>query len=570
MAETKIEFANAPMPLGQKILLQMKTMEDIRRDYEIGLWEDISRFVNPRRENIRSGSEYNLKGQRRGKDAYDGTPNSALGVWRDGMQGFLVSESLNWFRSEMDNPYLNDNDNVRTFLQDYDLGMYSAYRRGNYYAVQSEWFGDAGSIGTATLYTEEDIKEGKSVHTVVHPREVFIAENKYGEVDTEYRKFMMTARQMVQKFTYEKLSAKAKNDARNNPHEESELIHAVFPNDEMVFGKMTNRGKPTRSVYIELKLSGLEGIGHLLRDSGYRIDPYAVWRFRKNSDEIYGYSPAADAIIEIFGLQQFGKTMMEAAQKSVDPSLNIPEEQRGQVRITPHGYNYYQDPKRVITPILTGINYPIGVEQQNRLRDLLEDKYRVNYFQMLTRMSAGKQRKTAEEIIAMKSEVAVLLGPQVDRLYNEGIKKHFDIVSDIEDRAGRLPNPDDYNLPDEFYEGGRININLTGPLAQAQRRLFRMQPIQNTLNELAPAAAVLGPEIMDVVNKDELSEMIVEAGAFPQKAINSREERKRIREQRAADAAAAQQKQDLLEAAKVAPNLGKSVEKDSILEKVGV
>ncbi len=563
------EVDNILMTLGQKILFQMKTKEQVREPYENGLWVDIARFVNPRRENIKDSQKYNLKGQRRGKDVYDGTPNAALGVWRDGMQGFLVSESLTWFRSEMDNPFLNDDDNVRIYLQDYDLGMYSAYRRSNYYAVQSEWFGDAGSIGTATLYTEEDIKRSASVHTAVHPREVFIAENKHGEVDTVYRKFMMTARQLVQKFTYEKLSDKAKNDARNHPHEMHEIIHAVFPNDELMFGKMTDRGKPIRSVYIESKSSQQGEIAHVLRDGGYRIDPYSVWRFRKNSDEIYGYSPAADAIIEVFALQQLGKTMLEAAQKSVDSPLNVPEEMRGNVRMSPHGYNYFQDPKRIITPVYTGINYPVGVEQMDRLRALIEDKYRVNYFQMLTRMDAGKQRKTAEEIVAMKSEVAVLLGPQVDRLYHEGIKRHFEIVSDIEDRAGRLPNPDDYNLPDEFYEGGQININLTGPLSQASKRLFTMQPITNTLNELGPAAAILGPEMLDVVNKDELAEIIVESGDFPQRAINSKDERRRIREERAAAAAQAQQKQDLLEAAKVVPGLGKKIEEGSPAEAIG-
>ncbi|HDY67581.1 MAG TPA: hypothetical protein ENH85_07310, partial [Candidatus Scalindua sp.] len=169
-------FADINKPLGQKLRLQMTTMAEIRKDYENGLWVDISRFVNPRREDITDSSRTNLKGQRHGKDVYDGTPKSALAIWADGMQGFLVSESLNWFRSEMDNPFLNEIDNVRIWLQEYDRAMYSAFRRGNFYSILGEWFRDAGSIGTATLYTEEDIKVGASVHTVIHPREAFIAE----------------------------------------------------------------------------------------------------------------------------------------------------------------------------------------------------------------------------------------------------------------------------------------------------------------------------------------------------------------------------------------------------------
>ncbi|GAH00159.1 unnamed protein product, partial [marine sediment metagenome] len=293
--------------------------------------------------------------------------------------------------------------------------------------------GDAGSIGTATLYIEENIKRGTEVYTAVHPREVFIAENMFGEVDTVYRKFKMSARQMVKKFSYEQVSSKVKTDSKEHPHEMHELIHAVFPNDERMFGKYTPKNKAFRSVYIESKSSEQGEVGHVLRDSGYDILPYAVWRFRKNSDEIYGRSPAADALVEIFGLNQLGKSMLEAAHLSVAPALNVPQEMRNRVKISPHGKNYFDDPKKVISPIISGIDYPIGIDQQERLQKLLEDKYRVQYFQMLTRLGAGKQRKTTEEIMSMKEEQAVLMGPQIDRLYDEGIKKHFDIVSDIED-----------------------------------------------------------------------------------------------------------------------------------------
>lgn len=539
-------FQDIPHPkIGQRILLQMSKMIEIRKYYEDGLWIDITRFVNPRREDITDASRTNTKGSRFGKDVYDGTPKSALAIWADGMQGFLVSESLNWFRSEMDNPFLNELDNVRIWLQEYDRAMYSAFRRGNFYAILGEWFRDAGSIGTATLYTEEDIKNRSSVHTVIHPRESFIAENKFGEVDTVFRKFEQPARQMVQDYGYEKLSLRAQQDARNNPMTPHEIIHAVFPNDDRFFDKKSQRGKPVRSVHIESKSSdvGDEGSVHVLRDGGHSIDPYAVWRFRKNSDEIYGRSPAADALTEIISLNQLGKTMIQAAQKSVDPSLNVPVEMRGNVRMTPHGYNYYQDPKRIISPINQGINYPFGIDQQERLQSLLEDKYRVEFFLTLSR---AEREMTATEIMERQSEKAVLMGPQVERLFQEGIKKAFDIVSFIEDRAGRLPDPEEFDLPDEFFEDS-ININLTGPLPQAQKRLFRMQPIRNTINELAPLAAIK-PEVLDVVNWDELSEIIVESGAFPQRAMNSKDQRQRIRAERAAEQAR-QQQQELLQGA---------------------
>jgi hypothetical protein len=534
----------------------------VRRDYETGLWEDIARFVNPRREDIGQYSTYTKKGQRRGKDVYDGTPLGALNTWADGMQGFLVSESLTWFRSEMSNPMLNKVDEVRAWLQEYDRLMYAAFRRSNFYATIGEWFRDAGSIGTATLYTEEDKGNSSASHTCIHPREVFIAENKLNQVDTVFRKFELTARQAVQKFGKEKLSDAIKNNAEKHPSKMHEFVHAVFPNNDLWPGKKTAKGKKFRSVYVETEGKGETKKGQVVRDSGYDINPYAVWRLRKNSDEVYGYSQAADSIVEVFQLNQIAKTMTMAAQKAVEPPLNVPESMRGNVRMTPNGYNYYDNNKNVITPIQTGINYPIGIDQQERLQQSIEDKYRVSFFQMLTKAGEGRER-TAREIIEMKSEQAVLMGPQVDRLTGEGLAKVFRIVSDIEDRAGRFEG---MVIPDVVLElGGSIDITFTGPLAQAQKELFEMQPIQRGINAIAPIAQVF-PNILDRVNEDEMAEAILEASAFPQKLIRTDEEVAEIREQRAAAQQQQMQQQMMLEAADRVPKLSKEIEPNSPIE----
>jgi hypothetical protein len=472
---------------GKRILERLKELQDERRPYETERWEDIGKLVYPRRESISQNTTYK-KGLHQGKNVYDGTPLGALNTWADGMQGFLCSESLTWFRSEMSNAALNEIDEVREWLQEYDRVMYQAFRRSNFYAVLGEWFRDAGSIGTATLYTEEDRKRGVAVHLCIHPREVFIAENRFGEVDTVFREFEISARQAVQKFDENKLSNLIKTNAKDHPAKMHKFVHAFYPNDDRWIGKKTFKGMKFTSKYVERERGNQDntesGKGNIVKESGYDINPFAVWRFRKNSDEVYGYSPATDGLTEVFSLNQIGATMIKAAQKSVEPPLNIPRHMRGNVRMSPNGYNYYDKNKDIITPIQTGINYPIGIDQQERLQKSLEDKYRVNYFQLLTRMDVGKQRKTVEEVRMMKAEQSVLMSPQVDRLYTDGLKKVFDIVSDIEDRAGNIPP-----APDVIYEvGGGINITLTGPLAQSQKELFKIQPIQNGINTLAPMA----------------------------------------------------------------------------------
>ena len=378
---------------------------------------------------------------------------------------------------------------------------------------------------------------------------------------------MLTARKAEQKFE-EKVSDVIKRNAENDPDKEHEFIHAVFPNADRVFGKTTSSNKFFRSIYMETQSSDENGVGNVTRDSGFDINPYAVWRYRKSSDEIYGRSPAADALTEVFSLNQIGKTLIEAAQLEVNPARNVPQEMRGRVRMTPKGNNYYEDPKRIITTIGSGIKYPIGIDQQERLQKSMEDKYRIEFFKAFIGRTG---EATATEIIEIKGEQAQLMAPQVDRLYVEGLQKAFNIVSDIEDRRGTFSEAAGMPpIPDEIVEsGGSINFILTGPLAQAQKRMFELQPINNTIETLGPIAAILGPEILDIIKKDEVSEIIVESGSFPQKAINSKAERAEIREQRRIEQEALQAQQLALEAAKVLPGLGKPVDETSIAAGLG-
>ncbi len=515
--------------MANDILLRMKQMEEVKEFY-IPLWGNIGRYVNPRRELIRDSQRWDDRGKRRGKKVYDGSPNAALGVWADGMQGFMVAQSLRWFKSEMTDWRLNDIDEVRVFLQEYDEAMRAAFNRSNFYAVLGEWFRDAGAIGTATLYTEEDIVNKTEVHIPIHPREVFISENKFGEVDTVFRKFQLTARQAVQKFGEDKLSQAVTDNSKLHPEKMHEFIHAVFPNDEPMFGKLDSTNKRFKSVYVETSNKGTpDGSESILREGGFDIFPYAVWRFRKNSDEIYGYSPAADAMTEILSLNQIGKTMLMAAQKSVESPLNVPEHMRGHVRMEPNGYNYFDNSKDIITAINTNTVFPIGIDREEKLIRLMEDKYRVEFFLTVTR---SEREMTATEVVERKAEEATLMGPQVDRLVSEGLSKIFDIVSDIEDRAGRLPSPP----PVLLESSGDISIQFTGPLAQSQKHMFALQPIRMGLAEIGQAS-VFFPNIIDRINEKKLSEKILDSTDFPQDLMNSDEEVEAIREARTQDLA---------------------------------
>jgi hypothetical protein len=253
--------------------------------------------------------------------------------------------------------------------------------------------------------------------------------------------------------------------------------------------------------------------------------------------------------------------MLRAAQMSVASPLNVPEHMRGNVRMEPDGFNYFENSKDIISPINTGINFPIGIDREEKLQKLIEDKYRVEFFLILAR---SEREMTATEIMERQAEKAVLMGPQVDRLITEGLSKVFDIVSEIEDRAGRLPSPPRI-LSDSSSD---ISIRFVGPLAQAQRRLFKMQPIKNGLNELGQAS-VLFPHIVDRIDEDKLSEEILDSADFPQTLMRSDTELQALREARAQALAKQQAMEQMGQMAEAYPKIKDAPEEGSPAALIG-
>jgi len=505
--------------LADLLIKRQSQLEELRNPWE-RLWQDIADYVVPIRANIKSES----KGTNRATKIYDGSPLAALELFADGLHGYLVSPSIQWFRLKMADPRLNAIPEVKEWLQETEKTLYSAFQRSNFYTTMGEFFIDAGSIGTATIYSEEYWPENTTVSKILfhtrHCSEICIAENEQGVVDTVYRKYKIQARQAAKKFGKENLSHSLQNALEKNPFTEFEFIHALFPREEREQGKLNAKNKPFASYWLQL-----EGKKMVL-ESGYDSNPFSVWRYRKASNEVYGRSPASTALSDIIGLNLISKTLLKAAELSVEPSYNVPSELIGKVRILPRGMNYYEDEKRIISPILSGIHFPAGIDREDKKREIIQDHFKVDFFLMLSR---AERQMTATEIIERQGEKAAVLGTAIGRLNYECLDPTIDRVFDIEYNAGRIDDPPDILLE---QSGARIDVDYMGPLAQAQKRLFQTQGITRSLEGLIPILKI-NPDTADIVDWDDTARQILESYGMPQKTIRSMDEVLGIREARA-------------------------------------
>jgi hypothetical protein len=516
-----------------------------RNSWDSGIWQEIAEYVLPVRSDINTDR---TPGKIQSTKIYDGTAVSALNLFADGLHGYMINPSVQWFTLRLPRQlrHLENIPEVRLFIEDAQHCLYSAFQNSNFYSEMRPYLKDGGSIGTASLYMEEDIATGKIVFMCLHPKEGFIAEDRFGNVDTFFRKVKLTARQAVQEFGKNKLSDSVINAFQSNPYTEFDFIHAVFPRTDYDDTKMVNTKKRFASFWVELSRD------NILRESGYDYFPYRVWRYSKNSNEVYGYSPAAFALPEIKSLNSIAKDLLGAAQLTVRPPMNIPIEMMGKVRLTPNGMNYYgNDFNRRITPINTGINFPVALDREEKKREIIEKHFHVDFFLMLQR---AERQMTATEIMEKMGEKASVLSASIGDLSTE-IDGIIDNLWQIEFKAGRMPPVPDVLMQ---YGGANIDIVYLGPLAQAQKRLFETQGIKTGLELAVPLLAVF-PDAVDLINSDEALKELLISNGFPQTALHSQEQIVKIRQGKSQQNAITNQKIDQERAAKMLKDLAQAL-----------
>lgn len=498
------------------------------------VWKDISQVLLPRRSwwdnDDSSGKTPDVK-------LYDSTGIEALQTLADGLQGYAISPSFKFFKLRMADDDSNRLPFVADWLEVIESIIYSEFNSSNFYGAIGEFFLDAAALGTACIFVEDDEEHNRINFSCRHPKEIFIAENRCGEVDTIYRKFKVPVRVVVQHFGKSAMHSTWQRIYENNPYERVTMLHSITPrNDGEGPGRKT---KKFQSVYLDYDNK------EILDEGGYDSMPYLVWRWNKNSDEVYGRGPGMDALPDILRINQMAKTLLMAGEMSVNPPLNIPMKMKGMERIVPKGYNYYDSMSGKIEPINLGMNFPFGYQEFIAQREIVQNKFFVNFFLL---MESIQQRgsMTATEVMERQSEKAAVLGARIGRLNSECLSPLIDRVYSILEKRMMIPP-----APDALArEGGSIDIEYMGPLAQAQRRFNQSQGIQATLQLMAAMIDIEGKAnqggsvSIDNFNLDEIAQAGGTSAGAPQRTIREAPEIEKLRADRAK--AQAQQQQQAM------------------------
>jgi len=484
-------------------------------------YQELADYMLPRKADI---VRKRARGEKRMELIFDGTALQSVDLLASSLHGMLTSGATPWFHLTLKDDELGRDEEVQAWLEDTSSRMMRAITMSNFETEVHEMYVDLVVFGTGCMFVEMDKKSMR--FSTRHISEFYVAEDQFGIVDTVFRKYVLPARQAVQRFGIENVSTFIQKRFEKKPDEEVTVLHCVMPRKERDPTKQDNKNMPFASMYIcmETKM--------VMQESGFQEFPYVVPRFLKATGEVMGRSPAMVALPDVKMLNLMSKTIIQAAQKLIDPPLLVPDD--GfllPVRTQPGGLNFFRSGTRdTITPLNTGANIPIGLNMEEQRRTAIRSAFYVD--QLLT---GGSPNMTATEVVQRQEERMRVIGPVLGRLMNEMLRPMIDRVFALMLRADMLAPPP------EILQGLDVDVEYVSPLARAQKS-SSLNSTMKALEILLPLAQAL--PVADHINADGLVNHVMDSLGVPKKVVKPQSEVDASREEQAAQQQAMMERQE--------------------------
>lgn len=485
-------------------------------------WRGLSDFINPR------GSRFLVtdvnRDDRRNTKIVDPTATLAARTLSSGMMSGITSPARPWFKLATPDPDMMDYGPVKLWLEVVQRRMNEVFNKSNIYQSLPLLYASLGNYSTGAMAVLED--DSDVIRTMMFPiGSYYMANSARGSVDTCFRKFSMTVRQLVMEFGLNNVSDSVKSMWDSGNYESwIEVIHAVYPNIDRDTAKLNSKNKPVKSVYYEVGGDS----DKLLRESGFDEFPIMAPRWEVNGEDVYGSScPGMIALGQVKALQLEQKRKSQLIDKATNPPMVGPSSLRNQrVSLLPGDITYIdqvtgQDgfkPAYLVNPNTADLLADI-----QDTRQIINSAYFVDLFMMLQNINTRSM--PVEAVIEMKEEKLLMLGPVLERLNDECLNPLIDRTFSIMARKNLLPPPPD------VLQGMPLRIEYISVMAQAQKSIG-LSSLSSTVGFIGQLAQAK-PEALDKLNVDQAIDAFAEMSGVSPTVIFPQEQVEQVREQRA-------------------------------------
>lgn len=384
-----------------------------------------------------------------------------------------------WFYLKPMHDFQEDNDSLRWMEWATQLQTRAMYDPdANFVRSTKEGDHDFSAFGQCVISIELNLRKNALLYRTWHLRDVAWCEGVEGKVDTVYRNFQMTAKNVIRLFP-KTAHEKVRKLAEKEPYKEIKCRHVVVPSD-MYYGKKYRT--PFVSIYYDCEN------GNILEETGSHVLGYVIPRWQTVPGSQYAYSPAAIAALPDARLiQAMTLTLLEAGEKAANPPLlAVQEAIRSDVSIFAGGITWVDGEydgklEEVLRPLsqdTSGI--PLGIEMQRDVRASIAEAFFLNKINLPPPTKEMTAFETGQRVSEYVRQALPLFEP-MENEYNGAI---CEMTFDVLFRAGAFGPPD--SIP-QSLRGQSLNFKFESPLSAA-RESQQAQKFVETKNLLLEAA----------------------------------------------------------------------------------
>ena len=181
--------------LREDILRRWTKLKSVREPF-LDQWLAISEHVTPASGRFLESQRKN-QARDRWNRIYNNTATRAANILAAGLMSGMTDPSSQWFALTTGDEKLDESYAVKAYLDQVQRILEMAFARTNAYQSLHHGWREVGVYGTEAIFIAEDPKYGFTCFPL-RCGEYCIATNYRGEPDTIYRKFWMTAGQIVE------------------------------------------------------------------------------------------------------------------------------------------------------------------------------------------------------------------------------------------------------------------------------------------------------------------------------------------------------------------------------------
>ncbi|TXH10040.1 MAG: hypothetical protein E6R04_06310 [Spirochaetes bacterium] len=490
--------------IAQELIQKQSHLASERSTFEHH-WAEIAPLVLTRQDDF--FDDKREPGERRTREKFDDTATLAIEHGAAAIEGVVSPRGQQWHGIGLPEPIEDDHeskawsDRLTKFLfkKRYDA-------RSNFASQLHETYMSLLAFGTGIIIVE-DLMNGTVRYKSSHVSEHFYMENAMGRIDTDYRKYRLTARQAMEKFK-DKAPQSVRKCVEKEPGKKMDFLHVVMPD---VDGES---GMPFISYHIAYDDQEMIDVG------GFKTFPYIISRWTTSPNEIYGRSPAMSVLSEIKMLNSMRKTDLKARHMAVDPPILAADQSTiRRFSMKPGAMNYgtldaMGNP--LVRPYQSGTSIQASNDGIEQSREFINRAFFLNLFQILVESPA----MTATEVLQRAQEKGQLLTPTAGRQMSELLEPIIMREVSIYEDYGLFEDGAPLALPRAMKNvGGEFGVVYTNPLSKMQKSEEGLAT-ERTVQALLPLAQI-DPSILDPIDWMEYANIMRDANGAPARLFKS-------------------------------------------------